>query len=320
MRDPVKAAAQVVELMRADAIRTIGLGTGRRPLVHLQRRPRHRRRGGGHGRRPARPRPGRLVGGVRGRRGQDVGVDRAVVGSDGDRRRARDGASEQLDGVVFAIIQNTAPWTMLGERPLQASPAADLDRGLDLVAWRRSRRPPRCAALGAMLTGKGSPTARHLGGAPISRGCGSARHARCPCRSTATCSARRPTSSRRNALRVPAPGPPPLSGPAGHPRRPLDSRETCRCDQSNTPQRRPSSRRFPLCDTPERARVPLPIGDHPFGSHRSPLPLFTSAPARGSDLGGLSTTARRRTPSHRRNPARRDEGETHGLAPRGCLP
>ena len=57
--------------------------------------------------------------------------------------------------MVFAIIQNTAPWTMLGERPLHASPAADLDRGLDLVALATLSTPTTMRALGSMLTGKG---------------------------------------------------------------------------------------------------------------------------------------------------------------------
>jgi diacylglycerol kinase family enzyme len=39
-------------------------------------------------------------------------------------------------GIATAIIQNTAPWTFLGERAVHASPDASFDGGLDLLALR----------------------------------------------------------------------------------------------------------------------------------------------------------------------------------------
>lgn len=55
-----------------------------------------------------------------------------------DRKRGpmtleRPGA-EPVAGLVVAIITNTAPWTYLGRRPLNPTPRADFDRGLDLFA------------------------------------------------------------------------------------------------------------------------------------------------------------------------------------------
>jgi diacylglycerol kinase family enzyme len=43
------------------------------------------------------------------------------------------------EGVFLAIIANTSPWTYLGERPVQPSPEASFDDGLDLYALRRLR-------------------------------------------------------------------------------------------------------------------------------------------------------------------------------------
>jgi diacylglycerol kinase family enzyme len=40
-------------------------------------------------------------------------------------------------GVFFGIVSNTAPWTYLGRRPVNPSPAAGFDTGLDLFAVRR---------------------------------------------------------------------------------------------------------------------------------------------------------------------------------------
>jgi diacylglycerol kinase family enzyme len=44
-----------------------------------------------------------------------------------------------VEGLSMAIVQNTAPWTYLGEREVHPSPRASFDRGLDLFALRRLR-------------------------------------------------------------------------------------------------------------------------------------------------------------------------------------
>jgi len=46
-------------------------------------------------------------------------------------------AEEVLEGVFWAIVQNTSPWTYLGAVPIDACPDASFDTGLDLFALRR---------------------------------------------------------------------------------------------------------------------------------------------------------------------------------------
>ena len=48
-----------------------------------------------------------------------------------------------VDHVFLAIVQNTAPWTFLGSLPINPSPRASFDTGLDLWAPRQpTGRPP----------------------------------------------------------------------------------------------------------------------------------------------------------------------------------
>jgi diacylglycerol kinase family enzyme len=73
------------------------------------------------------------------------------------RALGRDGVEHGVEEVVFCIVQNTAPWTLLGDRPLQASPTADLDQGLDLVTLTTLSTPTTLRALAGMLLGSGVP-------------------------------------------------------------------------------------------------------------------------------------------------------------------
>ncbi len=65
--------------------------------------------------------------------------------------------SLELGGTVVAerlylgIVSNTAPWTFLGRRPVQASPAAAFEGGLDLLALRSLRAPATARVLAQML-------------------------------------------------------------------------------------------------------------------------------------------------------------------------
>lgn len=43
-------------------------------------------------------------------------------------------AAEPVEAIVLAIITNTAPWTYLGNRPVNPTPRASFDHGLDLLA------------------------------------------------------------------------------------------------------------------------------------------------------------------------------------------
>ncbi len=46
-----------------------------------------------------------------------------------------------IDGLYLAIVNNTDPWTYLGERPLRPTPNASFDDHLDVYARRRMRVP-----------------------------------------------------------------------------------------------------------------------------------------------------------------------------------
>lgn len=60
--------------------------------------------------------------------------------SGGDRsipRLTLQRADEVIEGVYWAIVQNTSPWTYLGSLPIDACPDASFDTGLDAFALRR---------------------------------------------------------------------------------------------------------------------------------------------------------------------------------------
>jgi diacylglycerol kinase family enzyme len=72
------------------------------------------------------------------------------------------GDGRRLDGGYFAIVLNTNPYTYLGNRPLDLSPAASLDRGLVVVAFDTMRVLPILRGLGSALRGGGVRTSEHL--------------------------------------------------------------------------------------------------------------------------------------------------------------
>ena len=55
-------------------------------------------------------------------------------------------------GLANVIVQNAAPWTFLGDRPVHASPDASFDSGLDLLALRVFRPPSTLQTVGRMLS------------------------------------------------------------------------------------------------------------------------------------------------------------------------
>ncbi len=59
--------------------------------------------------------------------------------------------------VFFGIISNTAPWTYLGDREVNANPDARFDSGLDVFALRSMSSVRAFRAIGQMLTTKGRP-------------------------------------------------------------------------------------------------------------------------------------------------------------------
>ena len=68
----------------------------------------------------------------------------------------RDGQSP-LEHLFLGIISNTSPWTYLGRRPVNPSPAASFDTGLDIFALRRMRTIGTLNALRQMFTQHGEP-------------------------------------------------------------------------------------------------------------------------------------------------------------------
>lgn len=72
------------------------------------------------------------------------------------------GAGRSVDDGYFSIVLNTNPYTYLGNRPLDLSPAATFERGLVVVTFRTLRVAPILRGLGSALRGGGVTTSEHL--------------------------------------------------------------------------------------------------------------------------------------------------------------
>ena len=74
----------------------------------------------------------------------------------------RDGQSP-LGHLFLGIISNTSPWTYLGRRPVNPSPGASFDTGLDIFALRRMRTINTLNALRQMFSQRSEPPrGRHV--------------------------------------------------------------------------------------------------------------------------------------------------------------
>ncbi len=74
----------------------------------------------------------------------------------------RDG-QPAISGLFFAIVSNAAPWTYLGRWPLNPSPAAGFDSGLDIFALRTLSTIHSLSALRQMVSTSGvSPAGKHI--------------------------------------------------------------------------------------------------------------------------------------------------------------
>jgi diacylglycerol kinase family enzyme len=68
-----------------------------------------------------------------------------------------------IEGVFLGVVSNTAPWTYLGHRPVNASPLASFDCGLDVFALRRLRTVSTLNAVRQMLSSREIPPhGRHV--------------------------------------------------------------------------------------------------------------------------------------------------------------
>jgi diacylglycerol kinase family enzyme len=136
-RDPVEATGALLDALRADRRRSVGLsradgrwftfcaglGLDAQVVAAVDRRRRHR---------GALSAPGHFV---------LTAVHQFFTAT--DRRHPaltveRPGA-EPDTGLYLAIVANTSPWTYLGARPVQPTPDASFDTGLDLYALRNLR-------------------------------------------------------------------------------------------------------------------------------------------------------------------------------------
>jgi diacylglycerol kinase family enzyme len=60
------------------------------------------------------------------------------------------------------IVQNTSPWTYVGDRPVNPNPDASFDCGLDLMALRELHVSSAARTVTQMATRKGDPHGKHL--------------------------------------------------------------------------------------------------------------------------------------------------------------
>jgi diacylglycerol kinase family enzyme len=106
---------------------------------------------------------------LRGRKSTPSLYFRSIAGQFlvGDDRRTpplsieRPGEPDEADlGTV--IVQNTAPWTYLGDRPINPSPSASFDRGLDVLALRRLAVTSTTRTLAQLATRKGNPHGKQV--------------------------------------------------------------------------------------------------------------------------------------------------------------
>jgi len=81
-----------------------------------------------------------------------------------DRRRpaltVEAGSREPIESVFMAIVTNTTPWTYFGPRPLQPTPEASFDAGLDAFLLRRLGTLGTANKLRRLFSGK-RPNGRH---------------------------------------------------------------------------------------------------------------------------------------------------------------
>ena len=73
-----------------------------------------------------------------------------------DPERAR------VEHLATVIVQNTAPWTYLGSRPIDPNPDASFDLGLDVLALRALRVPSVTRTFGQLLVRRAAPHGKQV--------------------------------------------------------------------------------------------------------------------------------------------------------------
>ena len=154
----VEATSQVLDALRADRRRTIGLGradehwftfcAGLGLDAEVVRRVEAARARG------AKATPGLFV---------RTGVDHFF--RDAERREMQMSVSvagHEPERVGLALVCNTTPWTYLGPRPVRPCPDASFETGLDLFALRRLGTVSTLRHLRQILSTSGRPKGRRL--------------------------------------------------------------------------------------------------------------------------------------------------------------
>lgn len=157
--DPLAATRPVLEALRAGRHRSVGLGTARLPdgseryftfcagvgLDAEVVREVERRRVTG-----AKADPSLYV---------RTAIRHFFAGT--DRRRPaltlEQPGRPAKSGLFFAFVSNTSPWTFMGRRPLNPSPRANFNRGLDVFGMRSMDVFPMAGALAQLLLGGERP-------------------------------------------------------------------------------------------------------------------------------------------------------------------
>ena len=157
-RDPVEATGALLTAIRERTVRTIGLGrVGERWFTFSA--------GMGVDAEVVQAVEARRVAGARSTPGLWVRTAARGVLFDTDRREPslivqELAGGEAVTGVFLVIVSNTAPWTYLGGRAVNPSPAASFDTGLDLLGFRTLRTLPTLVAAGQMIWSAGGPRSR----------------------------------------------------------------------------------------------------------------------------------------------------------------
>ncbi len=78
------------------------------------------------------------------------------------RSRSTGPASRPTAGLAWALVQNTAPWTYLGDRPINPNPLASFDKGLDLLALKVLHLPSTARTVQQALARKPNPHGKQV--------------------------------------------------------------------------------------------------------------------------------------------------------------
>jgi diacylglycerol kinase family enzyme len=153
-QDPVDATGQLIEDLAADRERCIGVGAANGRYFTFN---------AGFGL------DAEVVRAVEGRRTDGRALSPALYARMAlrqyyrvtDRRKPAieitDPAGLSAGRVYLCIVSNSAPWTFIGKRPVNANPLASFDAGLDLLALRRLGTVTVARTLAQMLTPRDEP-------------------------------------------------------------------------------------------------------------------------------------------------------------------